>query len=263
MPLPFYETRPTQMSIYYSDRLDFGAHLHNEIEMIYMLSGTSKVYVDGVARTLQKGDVFLCFPNQVHMYFDSKDELYLICILSPELLPDNAAVFGHFQPENPIIPISADRQEILYDLLQILLKETARQKNEQIKLHSLRAFFSLLLEELPLREAARNDGALIQDIYNYVRLNFREPLSISLLAEKFHISESYAAHIFSQKLKLGFSRYVNALRVNEACTLLQNTPLSVTEIAYACGFTTIRTFNRAFFKEKGVSPRIYRQQRKK
>ena len=259
MSLPYYEPQPSQLRLFISEKLNFDAHLHNEVELVYMLAGTGKTYVNGEVYPLQKGDLFLVFPNQVHMYFDSQNERYLICIIPPDLLPDNAALLNSCRPENPVLPMAPYRQEVLGDLLKLLLKEAAGQQNSRIRLHCLRAFFMLLLEKLPLKETGANDGALIQNIYNFLRANFREPLSLSSLAQKFHISESYAAHIFSDKLKIGFRRYLNALRVNEACVLLQGSELPVTEIAYACGFSTIRTFNRAFLHEKGLSPRAYRQ----
>lgn len=260
MSLPYYEPQPPGLRLSIAGQLNFDAHLHSEIELIYMLAGTGNAYIDETAYPLQKGDLLLVFPNQAHMYFGARDEQYMLCILAPDLLPDSAALLSRCRPENPVLPMAPYRQEVLGRLLEILLLEAdVQQQHQQACLHCLRAFFDLLLEKLPLTEASRNDSTLLQSIYDYMRANFREPLSLSLLANQFHISESYAAHLFSDKLKIGFRRYLNALRVNEACVLLQNSTLSVTEVAYACGFSTIRTFNRAFLHEKGLSPRAYRQ----
>lgn len=260
MSLPYYEPQPAQLRLYLSGQLNFGAHLHREIELIYMLAGRGAAYVNGETYPLRAGDLFVVFPNQAHMYFDARDERYMICILSPDLLPDNAALLHRCRPENPVLPMAPHHGATLGKLLEILLAQAEAGQTGRACLHCLRAFFDLLLEQLPLAEAGRKEGALVQNIYHYVRANFREPLCLPALAEAFHISESYAAHIFSDKLKIGFRRYLNALRVNEACILLQNSELPVTEVAYSCGFSTIRTFNRAFFKEKGLSPRAYRQQ---
>ena len=259
MSLPYYEPHPPGLGLRLSKHLNYGAHLHSEIELIYMLSGTGNVYVDGTAHPLIKEDLLLVFPNQVHKYFGARDEQYMICILSPDLLPDSVALLSSCRPENPVISMASYQREVLGDLLKLLLKEAAGQPNDRLCLHYLRAFFILLLEKMPLKESGESDAILIQNIYHFLQMNFREPLSLPVLARKFHISESYAAHIFSDKLKIGFRRYLNALRVNEACVLLQNSTLSVTEVAYACGFSTIRTFNRAFLHEKGLSPRAYRQ----
>ncbi len=56
-----------------------------------------------------------------------------------------------------------------------------------------------------------------------------------------------------------FVGYRNGLRVREACRLLEESDLPVTEIAYSCGFNNLANFNRQFRKEKGVVPLRYRR----
>ena len=55
---------------------------------------------------------------------------------------------------------------------------------------------------------------------------------------------------------ISYKDFINSLRVEHACKLLTK-DISVTEVAYASGFTTIRTFNRAFLKHVGMTPRDY------
>ena len=62
----------------------------------------------------------------------------------------------------------------------------------------------------------------------------------------------------SSKLHIGFNDYINSLRVSNACKHLLNSDRSVTEISEIVGFNTLRTFNRAFFKQMGVTPSQYR-----
>lgn len=54
-----------------------------------------------------------------------------------------------------------------------------------------------------------------------------------------------------------FRQYINRLRVNAAERLLRETDRSITDIAAAAGFSGIRTFNRAFHLNTGMSPRTY------
>ena len=64
--------------------------------------------------------------------------------------------------------------------------------------------------------------------------------------------------MMSAKLRMGFNDYINSLRVSNACKLLRKTDLSITEISERVGFNTLRTFNRAFSKQMGMTPREYR-----
>ncbi len=60
---------------------------------------------------------------------------------------------------------------------------------------------------------------------------------------------------------MGFGAFVNQYRIAYAEQLLLSTRLSVTEIAEACGFSTIRSFNREFLRSKTVSPSEFRKKR--
>ena len=66
----------------------------------------------------------------------------------------------------------------------------------------------------------------------------------------------------SSKLKMGFNDYINSLRISNACKQLLKTDASVTEISESVGFNTLRTFNRAFMKQMGMTPSEYRRQKK-
>ena len=64
----------------------------------------------------------------------------------------------------------------------------------------------------------------------------------------------------SNKLKMGFNDYVNSLRISNACKQLIKSDASITEISENVGFNTLRTFNRAFMKQTGMTPSEYRKQ---
>jgi AraC-like DNA-binding protein len=80
-----------------------------------------------------------------------------------------------------------------------------------------------------------------------------------MLEEELHLSKYYISHLFGDKLGIRFNDYINSLRISEACRLLRTSTLSVTEISDASGFGTLRTFNRAFMKQMGMSPSEYRR----
>ena len=54
------------------------------------------------------------------------------------------------------------------------------------------------------------------------------------------------------------SQYINRLRVEEACRLLKDTDMPVTQIIYAAGFNTKSNFNREFARNTGQSPSAWR-----
>ena len=89
--------------------------------------------------------------------------------------------------------------------------------------------------------------------------HFSERLRLEDVAEVLHINKYYISHLFRQKLSMGFGDYVRTLRVGQACRLLERQSMSITDVAYGVGFSSPRTFNRAFAKYTGMTPREYQK----
>lgn len=96
----------------------------------------------------------------------------------------------------------------------------------------------------------------IKDVLLYCMQNYTEPLTLDMLAKDLHLNKYYISHIFKERLKISFPDFVNGLRVEHACELLSK-ECSITEVAFASGFSSIRTFNRAFVQRMGKNPTEY------
>lgn len=90
--------------------------------------------------------------------------------------------------------------------------------------------------------------------------HFTEELSLSRMAKDLGYSQFALSRVFSSVFHTNFNQYLNDLRLNCALGLLKNTSLPVTELAMNAGFTSLRTFNRAFKERFHMSPREYRKQ---
>lgn len=53
--------------------------------------------------------------------------------------------------------------------------------------------------------------------------------------------------------------YLGKLRVDAAYTMLTNTSMSITDVAFLCGFDDANYFSRTYKKIKGMSPQASRQ----
>jgi len=79
------------------------------------------------------------------------------------------------------------------------------------------------------------------------------------LARELGYSEGYLSHIFSEALGTTMPAYVNTLRIRKAMELLRRGSISVSDAALELGFGSIRSFNRAFRKETGMTPAKWRK----
>ena len=115
-----------------------------------------------------------------------------------------------------------------------------------------------LMEQVRL-EPRRGGSDLMSQVFAYCQENFRRRITQKEVAQALHISESHLSHLFGGRLRINFCQYVNTLRINEAGRLLRQTDLGVLEIAGESGFSSLRSFNRAFAAQHGMSPREYRR----
>jgi len=86
---------------------------------------------------------------------------------------------------------------------------------------------------------------------------------LETLAQELDLSISHISRIFSHKLKISFSDYINGLRLNTAVNLMNTSNITITKAAAYAGFPTIRTFNRVFIEQYGITPSQYRQTQKR
>lgn len=77
--------------------------------------------------------------------------------------------------------------------------------------------------------------------------------------EIFELNPSYLSRIFKKLMGIGFSDYLQWIRVREAEALLPNKKLSIREISELTGFGGVQTMNRAFKKHCGTTAGKMRQ----
>ena len=112
---------------------------------------------------------------------------------------------------------------------------------------------------MSFKQTNQNDSMTLRSIVSFCAQNYGRELTLATLEEELHLSKYYISHLFGSKIGTGFNDYINALRVSEACRYLRRSNKSITEISTLVGFGTLRTFNRAFFKQVGMSPSEYRR----
>ena len=98
----------------------------------------------------------------------------------------------------------------------------------------------------------------MSDIYNYIRENYFNPISLENIAKVAKMSPFSFSRFFKKNSGAGFVEYLNQVRTNKACYLLRETEYQVQDIAAECGFGSISNFNKHFRKSEGISPRDYR-----
>ncbi|NDJ85694.1 MAG: AraC family transcriptional regulator [Chloroflexi bacterium] len=100
----------------------------------------------------------------------------------------------------------------------------------------------------------------IQPILELIEDQFAEPLSLDDMAQQAYISRSHCCALFQLALNTSPIAYRNARRLAEARRLLQQTDMTMREIGFQVGFSSVQQFNRLFLRETGTTPTKFRLQ---
>src|SRR5690606_38031905 len=89
-----------------------------------------------------------------------------------------------------------------------------------------------------------HDAVRMSGIYEYIIQNFTQEIALEDIAQQAHISPSAFCRYFKARTKRTLKEFVNDLRINHACQLLEENQLSITQICFEAGFNNISNFNR-------------------
>jgi AraC-like DNA-binding protein len=114
------------------------------------------------------------------------------------------------------------------------------------------------MEHTQLLISEKNDYELIHKVLNYIQNNFTKDISLKSIAYEFNYSYNYLSKYLNKVLGISFVDFINQNRISYASYLLTNSDDTITDIAYKCGYSSIRSFNRNFFSITNTTPKNYR-----
>ena len=104
----------------------------------------------------------------------------------------------------------------------------------------------------------RAEPVAIWKARKYIDQHSREQLSLTRVAKAVNMNANYLSENFKRVTGIKFVDYVAHARFKNACDLLRNSRLRISEIAFAVGFQSLSQFNRVFKRLSGESPTQFR-----
>ncbi len=236
-------------------------HLHKHLEIVMLTQGETLAVADSREVLMETGDLYIAFPNQIHYYLDRlTPSRHNILIVSPDILPEFRREFTNFIPVSPVLKGAAQNPRVVSAVENMVDSFAASGKylNEQMKGNML-VLLSELFASMPLEKKPAADTNLLSDIIKYCYENYTEDITLDSMARALHVSRFYISHLFGSQFHTSFRDYINSLRIGQAKELMRQKELSVTEIAFAVGYNSARTFGRCFRQLEGESPTEYRR----
>lgn len=110
-----------------------------------------------------------------------------------------------------------------------------------------------------IMETKNHHQHFIEEALTYIKENFREKLTLEMVASKVYVNPKYFSHIFKKEMGVSFTDYINQLRIQNACRLLETTNYHAYRISNECGFSDPSYFNRVFCTKMNMTPQTYRK----
>lgn len=252
----FYESKHSVVSgelavnLVHED-FSFPLHIHKSFELIGVTEGTMSVTVDKQIYTVKSGEAVLVFPHQLHSMKTidhSKNDLIIFA-------PEHIKAFVPFCLNNvPKCNLFKPSAELMQKLIQ--LKDAEGVLQTKSVLYSLAYEFDQKSEYFP---RPHETETLLYRIFDFIHNNYTGECSLHTLSEALSYQYNYLSRYFAERTGMSFTKYVLSYRLSESCYKLTNSDAGITQIALECGFESLRSFNRNFSVQMGMTPGQYRK----
>ena len=235
-------------------------HTHSYAELFFVISGSGQIQIDHELYPVVAHQLVIINPNVMHTErsLDTAPLEYVVLgieglELSLKLNKDNRfKILDGFDAEQIHSCIRSILEESQSNLPG---SETICQAFMEIMVARLMRStdFSLNRDPLP---TSNNQCAAVR---RYIDTHFKEPLTLDMLAEIARVNKFYLAHSFKEEYGISPITYQLNRRIEEGCYLLQQTDMSLTQIARVLGFSSPSYFSQVFRRCKNLTPSEYRK----
>ena len=250
-------------------------HKQPTAEISFVTKGAVEVYVLSEKITVSEGSGFVIMPGNFHSVMPSPEAeaaIYFTFIFHPEVLYGKRGSFFECEYYTPFVQNGAayftfSKDENWGREMFEKAGETEAawtEPNAEFKLRVQRAlqdiWIALYRNVLLGKEHSKTqkDTKKIFEMISYIHAHYAEKFSLTDMAEQLAVSRSECCRFFKRSMLITISDYLTEYRLTQAIQLLENSTMSITEIAMATGFCDASYFIRKFREKLNCSPQKYR-----
>ncbi len=259
-------------------RLIASSHMHNYIELIFILKGTVRIFLDGKLFNVKKDDLIIINSREAH-YIESDDyeTEYIVIQFDPKMLQMSSTVFTlkyilPFSGADKKYPRLFNDETKIQDIKSRVTKIYEEDKERKYA-YELAVQGNIIMLFLDIVRAWHDYGIDIKsDIVikekdvewlnkatSFIAENYNQDISARDVSKVCLMSYNYFTTRFKQLLGRSYSSYLSTVRLQHAEHILISTDKSITEIAYDCGFSSTSYFISMFSQYKKMTPQSYRK----
>lgn len=252
-------------------------HFHTQYEIFYIVEGVRVFFFNNREYIARAGDLILVNSNLIHMtksvtgsneghnriiLYITREKMEYYDSLYPSLhlvqfLDDYYGVY-HLDREQQALVLN------LFRSIRHALSTRNRNYKTGIDLDILSWLFKLMEfirrqnQETP-HDSDNPKYKAAYGIADYLSEHCDRTVTLDELSEQFYLSKSYICRIFKEVTGYTVSEYNNIHRIRKAKRYLEETDMSISEIAHALGYESLTYFERMFKHYMTLSPLKYRK----
>ncbi|MFT4030854.1 MAG: AraC family transcriptional regulator [Siphonobacter sp.] len=250
-------------------------HFHPELQLTLVEKGEGTLIVGDRIDRFQPGDLLLLGSNVPHVLrstppYAGEEQIIRSVSHSMYFLPDI------FEKHLFAFPEMTHLRELFQEArhgIRIPAQEHLLEGFEQLKGERpfKQALFLLeVLDEMVMntrrqllshtayeRPSRPDDHRRLERIFSYLFQNYGNAISLAEIASVANLTPGAFCRFFKQHTRKNFSQLLNEVRIENACRLLRESNLPISQIAIVCGFTNMSNFNRQFKAIVNRSPSEY------
>ncbi|MCP9613111.1 AraC family transcriptional regulator [Coprobacter tertius] len=240
----------------------FQGRILNEYQLVYIVEGRGYFASESCRKVrVTAGTMIQLFPGEWHTYKPDKDTgwvEYWVGFRGVNI--DNRVKEGFFSKDCPVRRIGIS--DTIMGLYDRILRYAEEEKSGYQQLISSIVLHLLGLVYYKDQNCSYTDGVLV-DKLNKARSIMREtvdtPVSLEEIAREVGMGYSWFRRVFKQYTGMSPVKYQMQQRLARAKELLGNTAMTVTEVAYTLGFTTVSQFSVFFKKMEGMTASEFKE----
>ena len=242
-------SRRTYNAIIYND-LKFYSNFHKNPEFVYVLDGELQITVETTTETLKKGQLAIILPMCVHSFETESSSRVWVGVFSNDYINEFCSfIAGKTSQKLSITPKCSDFIERCIGRL------------DGMNDFEIKGFLYTMCGEYTRKSEFIETDVKKTGIFNrameYISKNYLNDITLSSMAAELNYEPHYLSRVLHEHTGVNLRQLINGYRIELAKELLVKNELTVSEIAFNCGFKGIRNFNRVFKQMTGLEPSSY------
>ena len=234
---------------------NFLPHYHEKCELVFLVSGDVSYVVEGKTYKLNKCDVVVSRPMQIHTILPSDGTAYerYVAIFNPHILPRE--IWDKVKKGPDVYPSAAnDRIIELFTKLDYY-REKFGDENFTVLAKSIITEIAFNLSLYDEEEPGAFVNPIISKALEYIKENLLTIDSVEEVCNSLYITKSHLHHLFTRHLQVTPAKYIMAKRLMLAQKKIKKGS-KPTQIFSECGFTDYATFFRNYKEHFGYPPSL-------